>query len=44
VFSIVYKYIYSIPIIIGVFPFVIGLILLIASRKKYSKSPDKSIT
>jgi len=32
------------PIIIGVLIFVIGLVRLLVSRKKYSKSPDKSIT
>ena len=32
------------PTIVGVLIFVIGLIRLLASRKKYSKSLDKSVT
>ena len=32
------------PIIVGVVIFVIGLVVLLTSRKKNSKSPDKSIT
>jgi len=33
-----------VPLMFGVVLFVIGLSKLIHSRKKYSKSPDKSIT
>ena len=32
------------PTIVGVLIFVIGLVRLLVSRKKYSKSLDKSVT
>ena len=35
---------FIIPTIVGVVIIVIGLVVLLASRKKNSKSPDKSIT
>ena len=42
-FSIVYKYIYILPIISGVFLFVIGYVFLMASRKKISAANEKKI-
>ena len=36
--------VFTFPTIVGVLIFVIALVRLLVSRKKYSKPPDKSVT